>query len=708
MPLLFNWQSASFSVPSLIGILAPLNWAFTVQVVVTLIISGSGAYALGRVLDWSTVACVFAGTVFELSGPMVGWLGWPLASVMSWAGWLFAATVLILETGASARRVTGLAVVVAAMIYAGHPEGLTLFVGTLVLFTVVYLVREHAISPNRSYPRNPIAGVAVGAGAGLALGAPLLLPGLQVISRSVHNSPGVNAAELVKGNPPLPAGTLVHLLLQGYDGLPVAASHWFGYAGGYSETAAYLGVIPLVLAVLALATRGRRPEVGAMAVVAVVTAMMAFLPPLVAALGALPLVGNLVWQRALLPATFALTVLAGVGMDCLVRAPLQIAVRHWLTRALIGVVVLLSGLWVFGQGGLPAAEASIRRSSFLWAAVEVAVGVAVVGALYWAARPSRPLNVAGGVSPVRLGLWAGAALLVCETAFLIFAGAPLWTASSAPYAPTSSTVALHHAVGSSVVGFGAPLCFFPPGLGITPNAQVAYGIHELGAYDPLLPDTYYTSWKALTGEPAGSPSLATYCPAITTVDQARLYGVSFVLEPAGTPGPQGTRRYATIGGEGLYQVPGAAAATLIAVPGSGTSADKSPPPVAVAVHHPNPAAWSMVTTSSQAGALRLRLTDVPGWHATVDGHPVPVTGFAGVMLQVAVPAGRHRVELHYWPTAFTIGLVLAGLAVVGLLTACALKLTPRRSSAEPGAGTRSEGRAAAVRRKPTPASAGDP
>jgi hypothetical protein len=709
MPLAFNWQSASFSLPSLVGYLAPLNWAFTVQVVVTLVISGSGVYALGRAFGWGTVACVFAGTVFELSGPMVGWLGTQQASVMSWAGWLFAAAVLILKGGTSARRVTGLALVVAAMVYAGHPEGLTLFAAALVLFVVVYLARSYVTSPARTVPWNPLAGVVVGSVAGVALGSPLLLPGLQVISRSVHNSAGVNPAELVKGNPPLPAGTLVHLLFQGYDGLPVAGSHWFGYAGGYSETAAYLGVIPLVLAVLALATRGRRPEVMALAGVAAVMALMAFLPPLVDALGSLPLVGNLVWQKALLPAVFTLTVLAGVGMDALVREPRRAAVRRWLGGALVGVVVLVAGLWLFGRGTLPAAEASIRRSSFLWAAVEVAIGVAVVGALFWAARATRPPDRKRRASVSALGRWAGIALLVCETAFLVTAGAPLWTASSTPYGSTPSTVALRQAVGSSVVGFGAPLCFFPPGLGITPNAQVAYGIRELGAYDPLLPNVYYTAWKALTGEAAGSRSLATYCPAIRTAGQARLYGVSFVLEPAGSPGPQGTQRNATIGGEGLYKVPGAAAATLTPRPASGASPDASAPSTTVAVDHPDPAAWTMVTTSPHPGVLRLRLTDLPGWHATVDGRPVPVIGYAGVMLQVDVPAGRHRVELHYWPAAFTQGLVLAGLAVVGLLTACTLEVTRRRrrSRTEPSEPARSE-RGRSGRPDPTPATAGDP
>ena len=59
--------------------------------------AGTGAYFLGRVLRLGIVAAAFAGTVFELSGTFFVWLGWPIASVLSWTGWLLAAIVVILS-----------------------------------------------------------------------------------------------------------------------------------------------------------------------------------------------------------------------------------------------------------------------------------------------------------------------------------------------------------------------------------------------------------------------------------------------------------------------------------------------------------------------------------------------------------------------------------------------------------------------------------
>ena len=97
IPFLFNWQSAAFSVPSLIGYLFPLRLAYTVGVLSTVVISGVGVYLFGRLLKLGVLACATAGIVFELCGPMMGFSGWPIAGVICWAGWLFAAALLILR-----------------------------------------------------------------------------------------------------------------------------------------------------------------------------------------------------------------------------------------------------------------------------------------------------------------------------------------------------------------------------------------------------------------------------------------------------------------------------------------------------------------------------------------------------------------------------------------------------------------------------------
>jgi hypothetical protein len=678
MPLAFNWQTAAFSVPSLIGYLFPLRLAFTVQVVVTLVIGGTGMYVLGRVMRLGTLACVFAGTVFELSGPMLGWLGWPHAAVLSWSGWLFAASLLVVRSRHGVRSIAFLALVIAAMIYAGQAEVLALSGLALLVFLVVLLVQRSTMIGGSGPIFRPVLDLSIGVVTGIALGAPLLLPGIQVISGSERAVPGGDPAEILKGNPALPLHNLVHVIFQGFDGLPVAGSHWFGYIGGYSETAAYVGVIAVVLAVMAVAVRRRRPEVVAFGVLSVVMVVVAFVPPVVSILSRLPLVGTVLWQRAILPLTFGVSVLAGVGLDAIVRAHEERAVRRWAVGGFVVAALLLVGLWVFGRGDLTLDEATIRAESFIWPAIGTAVGLTVIVALIWVHRRSRKKGCREGASSVTVGRLAGISLLVCETAFLIAAGAPLWTSSSTPFAPTPAVTALKSAVGSSLVGLGGSLCFIPPGLGIPENAQLAYGVQELALYDPMIPSAYYSSWSAVSHTSAGIPNDSVYCPGVSTAGLARLYGVSFVLERVGTPGPQGGIFDKTVGNEDLYRIPDSGAATLTPLTADGgvpASGARSTP---VQVTHPSPASWKMVTDADSQQMLRLRLTDVPGWHASIDGRPVPLRRFAGVMLQIELPPGRHTVVLRYWPAAFTVGIILAAGAVVGLLVAFAVGIDRRR------------------------------
>jgi len=68
----------------------------------------------------------------------------------------------------------------------------------------------------------------------------------------------------------------------------------------------------------------------------------------------------------------------------------------------------------------------------------------------------------------------------------------------------------------------------------------------------------------------------------------------------------------------------------------------------------------------------------PGWRARVDGRPVPLLRANVAFRAVAVPAGRHTVEMVYRPTAALAGLVLSGITGVALVVAFAAPLVRRR------------------------------
>ena len=352
----------------------------------------------------------------------------------------------------------------------------------------------------------------------------------------------------------------------------------------------------------------------------------------------------------------------------------------------------------------PPADATVRAQSFVWPVVATLIGAGTVVGLVLA-RPARPTAdgttadgpTADGTTRRRragAGAWAAAVLLAGETAFLVAAGAPLWSSSAAGLSPTPAVVTLERTVGSSLVAFGTPTCIGFNQLGIRQNVNAAYGVRELASYDPMVPLAYFRSWTAATGRPAGPPGVFIYCPSVTTATMARRYGVGYVLEPHGAPGPHGGVFTRTVGDEDLYRIPDAATATLTRAPANGALPGVDAPSTPVAVTRPGPASWKLVTHASSRQVLRLHLTDLPGWHATIDGRPLALLPLSSVMFQARIPAGTHTVELHYWPDTFSAGLALAAASALGLGGALVVARARR------GRSPRSRGRHA---RKPTPA-----
>ena len=283
----------------------------------------------------------------------------------------------------------------------------------------------------------------------------------------------------------------------------------------------------------------------------------------------------------------------------------------------------------------------------------------------------------------RVGQVVAGMLLLLETAFLVASGAPLWSSSSHGVPTTPAVTMLLRTIGSSTVGFGTFTCYAGPAvtaLGVLPEANSLFGVHEFDFYDPVFPRAYLQSWSEVSSSRAGVRIYNSFCPVLTTAEQARRFGVSYVLEVAGHSGPTGAVFVRDIGDEVLYRIPGSSAATLTPL----ASGDRFPPDdapgTALPVDHPSPSSWKIITVGDKAQVLRLRLTDDPGWHATIDGRPLALVPYASVMLQARIPPGTHTVELHYWPDLFTVGLVVAGVCAFLLLTASIVTFLHRRKS----------------------------
>ena len=674
MPLAFNWQSATFSLPMLLGYLAPLRLSYTIQAIVTLAIAGSGVYVLGRVLRLGVIGCVFAATVYELGGPFMAWLGWPQAGTFSWMGWLFAAALMVVRGGRRALNIALFAVVLAFAIYAGFPEGLVLIGLALGVFLLVLLGLRAPRFGGCGPILRPVIDLALGAIAGAALGAPLALPGLQLSSGSSRAAPSA----LPAFHGALPVHDTLNLLFQGFYGLPNGQGFDPPYFRLYPETTAYVGIIAVVMAGTALAIRRRRPEVIALGAVVVVTAGVVFVPPVISLMNGLPGVGSVLWTRARTPMAFAIAVLGGVGIDVLIRSPNAQAVRRWMGVGFAASAILLLALWILARGQLPSSEAAVRANSFIWPAIETTVGLLFVATLAIVARPSHRARSAG-VSSRKTGTrWVAPSLLACETASLFAAGVILWSSTPSVLVRTSSQEALGRAVGSSLVGFADP--YF-----ILFNVNDVYGVQEFDVYDPMTPESYFRTWHAQTGEMGGVQSEFKFLPAVQTATVARRYGVQYVLVPTGLPGPQGSVFDSVVDGYKLYRIPGAALATLTPIARNQAWPNLDALGRPIPVSHSNPAAWELVTSSSSPQVLRLHLTDVPGWHATIDGRPLTLHRLSGFMLQARIPPGNHSIQLSYSPATFTVGIVLAGCSAISIVLALFISWIRHRTQARQAA-----------------------
>ena len=401
-----------------------------------------------------------------------------------------------------------------------------------------------------------------------------------------------------------------------------------------------------------------------------------FVPSVIRLFAVFPHGAHIQWIRSTLPMALALAVLAGMGLDLLIRSYPNRAVWRWCGGGFMAFLVILLMLWGFGRGRLPHEEASIRAASFVWPAVETAVGLIVVGALAaWHSRARRRglEHAHFRHSPSR---WAAAALLLCVTTSLVAVESPLWSSSSTFFAPTPGEVAIKRAVGSSLVSAGDSRLYVS--LGIEPNANVVYNVRDFAVYEPMLPRPYFRSWKKASGVSV-HPGRSSLAPSFFFRSPPSAWLGSTVSRSSSSPG--GCPAPGAQCSSPRWAPKVRAERTSTAFPGrqsdhypsdrQKTNPSSDTPGKAVAVTHPSPSSWKLVTRSDSRSLLRLRLTDVPGWHATVDGKALALHPFAGVMLQARLPAGTHTVELRYWPTTFSVGIILALCSMAGLIASLA-------------------------------------
>lgn len=706
-PLLANHQSGVFYPPNLLYLALPVERAMGYLVILHLMLAALFADHWGRTIGLAPFGRAILALSYALGGALVARTQFlPMIYAAAWLPLLFSlAHRLRLRPAAPAAVWLGLAI--ALQFLAGHAQW---WFYSLVAVGLYYLMP----APDTGAPGTRGARfvyLALAGLIGLGLAAVQFLPTAELAYFSQRSAGADYGFAMAYSMWPWRWLTLA---IPNLFGSP-ASGDFEGYAT-YWEDATYMGLVPLLFAVSALASwisaRWRRTPlersplrlVPALFLLALLGGWLAmgqntFLYPLV--FRYVPGFGFFqAPARLLLWTGFALATLAGIGADRFrLSYPAQYSLR--LTAA-GGIAVLGTGLYFLRSDLLPYPSLPRAATAFgLW----LSLGAVV---LLLRGRDPGAADTRIARSPLPVPVWQWLALIVAAVDLLRF-GQPL--------TPAIDPILYRRPIQSAQfilnrgrearlfsseqydydVKYGRYFSFedFGPGdparwqelrESLLPTFPAVAGLRSANNYDPLE----VGRWRAWLDRVEAAP-WPQRAPLL------RLANVGYLL---GSAPPDLAPIYE--GPTPIYALPdplpfayvvsgvrpaadSAEALALLAAPGfdperevvlEGASA--APPG---ARFHPAASVRTeanrlvIQTDAPDAGYLVISQTGYPGWRATVDGRAVPILPANGAFQAVPAPAGSHTVMLAYRPVSFRIG---AGLSLATLLGLAGLALARRR------------------------------
>ena len=622
-----------------------------------------------RRLGVSAAGGAAAGIVYALSGFMIVWLGHPhvnSAAVLPLL--LYFIEGQLIEPGRP-RAAIGLAVAYAAMLLGGHPPTAVHITAAIALYFVFRLSERGRTLRVRQSLLFLAALVA-----GVALASPQLLPYFEYYQQS---SSAIASAGLNRWASHLPPAALALFVMPYLAGAPnvgfedLAGRLGLGNLDNFNERTGYIGLFTVFLVAVALARTRHRAVLFHTLLAAGSLLVVYGVPPFPALMHALPVASDINHQRLLLLVDFSAAVLAGFGLDAVLRAAPDERPRRLAIAFSVAIVLVLGLVWQKTGTGLAGLDGS-SRSFLLGQLWLVGGGLAVACFLTLRRLPSRviALTAVGWISIDLLWFATGYNPAIPRT----------------EYYPATNAVRelMRDTSHFRVLGLSSVL---------TPNTAAVYGLDDargkdfttLKRYEELITGQAgnFFFWESADRLPASFP----------------LLDVKYVLVPERLPSvPDGFElaydgeiamyRYTRVAGRTLvvlnHEVEPNAAAILARV-----RSGRFDPSKTVLLEVPPPAVTSSPDTTIAApdarivsyepdrvvveaqlprsGFLLLLDNFYPGWRAFAAGRELPILRADYTFRAVALPAGATTVEFVYQPTSFRAGLIIALIAGVALI-----------------------------------------
>ncbi|MCP4543681.1 MAG: YfhO family protein [Chloroflexi bacterium] len=680
VPFVANPQPALFYPPTWLALLMPVTRAFGWIIVLHLWIAGAGMYAWLRSEGASVVGALVGGVTFSFSGYVFVRVYAGHIGVITTGAWL--PTILWVYRCAVARRSWKLAVVgglpVGLSILAGHTATF-IYVALGLLAYVAFCVWEswqETRSLRKQNDRNwvfltPLAWASVMLIVGLLLAAVQLFPLAELAMHSTRQAaPSYDFASRFSW----PPGYLLTLLVPNFFGEPAHTGYWGD--GIYDEFIFYIGVLPLLLALLGLRSRHRlAPFLVALGLGALLLAFGKYASlhplfyrfvPLFNSTRAPARAGFLFTLAAAALAGLTLTVFSSSEGENKERTWLLEPMQHSLVRAVAGgaMILIVLGFAAFAWG-----RESNPAAGRLW---HLANQVTLF--LIFFLLSTGLLAAWRNISARRAGLG------VLVLGLVVF---DLWTFGG----NLANTVPVPH---SSYWRKTFETVSAPQAERVLPwdlndfyqNGGMAYNLRSVFGYDPLVLQRYEAfiasrpDYRARTYDLLNARYMMTAAPLESSdhpnaprlvLDEPNVY----VYErPNALPRAWVVSQIEVMEDAAMLtrihepDFDPRTTALLNSVMACDGTAANGESQVEIVRYDGN---RIEAQVRGSGGLLIFSEMDYPGWQATVDGNPTQLVRADYVLRALCVPEGEHQVAMVYDPPLLKIGLGVTSLALLAII-----------------------------------------